>query len=245
MTAPTYNLAAASAARRAQLAVRAELLRQVVRLWPLLNPKDLNGTFPAWLEAMIQLIVRYHGQSSQAAAAFYRAARSTATESPAPLGLIALAAAPERDWLAKALGFSGPGMLSRDTVRPGTALSTTLGTAGRIALEGGRATILNTVERDPVALGYFRITDGQPCAFCALLASRPVIGGRGAFYKTAESAGFAAHNDCGCSAAPMFSRDQQLPALSTTAADVYRNRGDGNALVAFRKAWADHQSQSA
>lgn len=244
MTAPAqtgtaeYAVTAAVSARAVQLAVRAQLLRDVMKLWPLLDPKRLNETFPGWVGAMIALIRSYHGQSAAAAAAFYRAARATATRSPAPGSLIVLAAPPSDAWLRKALGFSGPGMLSRDTARPGTALSTTLGTASRIALDGGQSTILATVHADPVAVGWYRVTDGQPCAFCALLA------GRGVVYKK-DTVGFKTHNDCGCSGAPAFSRDQPLPDLNRTAAQVYTERGSGNALVAFRKAWAEHQSASA
>lgn len=248
MTAPAVasgtvagsSVAAASAARGVQLAVRAALLRDVIRLWPALNPKRLDETFPGWLSAMIALTTSYHGQSAQAAAAYYRAARAAAIQSPTPRSLIRLAPAPGDEWMGKAFGFSGPGMLSRDTVRPNTALTTTLGTASRIALDGGRTTILDTTEHDPVAVGWYRVTDGHPCSFCALLASRPVIGGRGSAYRTEKTASFQAHNHCGCTAAPMFDHDQPLPAINQQAAQVYRQRGKGNAVTAFRAAWDQH-----
>lgn len=240
MTAPatTSPVVLAGSAKTIQMAIQARLLKDVATLWPSLDPKRLDQTFPGWIRAMILLITNYHGQSSAAAAAFYRMARADAIQSPTPAALIQFAQAPAEAWLTKALGFAGPGMLSRDDVRPGTALSTTLGTSGRIALDGGRTTILNTVQHDRVAVGWYRVTDGDPCAFCALLASR------GAVYKE-DTVGFQAHNLCGCSAAPAFSRDQELPEISKTAARVYRERGKGPALVAFRKAWAEHQAASA
>lgn len=240
MTAATQTspLAAAASARAVQLTIRAALMRDVARLWPALDVKRLDETFPGWLRAMALLVGNYHGQSAQAAARFYRAARAQATESPAPASLVALAAKPSPEWMSKAFGFSGPGMLSRDQVRPGTALSTTLGTASRIALDGGRTTVLQTVKKDPVAVGYYRLTDGQPCAFCALLASRGVV------YKK-HTVDFKSHNDCGCFGAPAFSHDQELPEINQRAAQVYLERGKGPTLVAFRKAWAEHQAQSA
>jgi hypothetical protein len=244
MTAPAVtgsSVALAESARLVQLAIRAALLRDVARLWPALDAKRLDETFPGWLRAMTVLVTNYHGQSAAAASRFYRQARTLAIESPTPSALVKLAPVPSPEWMARAFGFSGPGMLSRDTVRPNTALSTTLGTAARVGLDGGRTTILNTVEADKVAIGWYRVTDGDPCAFCALLASRPVIGGKGALYRSEKTADFKSHNDCGCSAAPMFSRDQELPALSHEAAFVYENRGDGSALEAFRQAWADRQ----
>jgi hypothetical protein len=247
MTAPApapvaqahYGLAAAVAARQVQLAIRARLMQDVARLWRLLDPQRLAETFPGWVAAMTALIRDYHAQSAQGAAVFYRSARAAAVQSPTPVALIRLAEAPSAEWLRRALGFAGPGMLSRDTARPGTALSTTLGTAARIALDGGRSTIVGTVHADPVAVGFFRVTDGQPCAFCAMLA------GRGVVYKSAETVDFKAHNDCGCFGAPAFSKGQPLPEISDRAAQVYRERGPGDSLKAFRKAWADHTGRAA
>lgn len=233
-----YALETAFAARTVQLAIRAALMRDAVTLWKLLDPKRLDQTFPDWVTAMTALIERYHAQSAQGAAAFYRTARQAATESATPESVVRLAESPSTEWITRALGYAGPGMLERDTAQPGTALSTTLGTASRIALEGGRQTIAETVQRDPVAVGWYRVTDGQPCAFCALLA------GRGVVYKH-DTVNFKSHNDCGCFGAPAFSRHQPLPQINETAARVYRERGNGNALKAFRKAWADHQAQSA
>lgn len=243
MTAPTLTptgtLAAATAARSVQLTIRAQLLRDVARLWPVLDVKRLDETFPGWLRAMSMLVTNYHGQSAVAASRFYRAVRSQAIQSPTPSSLIRLAPPPDEDWLARAFGFSGPGMLTQDTARPGTALSTTLGTAARIGLDGGRTTIIDTVHADPVAVGWYRLTDGSPCAFCALLASRGIA------YKSEASADFKSHNDCGCSAAPAFTHGQELPAISRDAQRVYRERGKGDAMTAFRKAWAEHQAQTA
>jgi len=223
-------LTVATAARAAQLVIRARMMRDAAKLWPVLDPKRLDQTFPSWLRAMMALIGNYHGQSSQAAGAFYRAARAEATQSPAPGSLIRIAPAPAEQWMSRALGYAGPGMLERDTARPGTALTTTLGTSSRIVLDGGRSTVLATVKADPVAVGYFRVTDGDPCAFCALLA------GRGIVYK-ADTANFQSHNDCGCYGAPAFDRDQELPAISQEADRIYQRGGDGPALQVFRKNW--------
>lgn len=242
MTAPlSSQLGAAQAGRGAQLAIRAALVAEAAKLWPLLDTQRIAATFPGWVAAMIALVRDYHRQSAQAAAAAYRLARSQAIQSPTPMSLIRLAPDPDPQWMRAAFGYSGPGLLDRDTARPGTALSTTLGTASRIALDGGRQTVLDTVRADPVAVGWYRVTDGHPCAFCAMLA------GRGVVYKSHETASFKSHNDCGCVDAPAFSHEQRIPALNQTAADIYDQhaRGHGNQLAAFRKAWNDHQAQTA
>lgn len=244
------TLEVALAARTMQLAIRARLLRDVTALWPLLDAKRLDETFPGWIRAMSMLVRNYHGQSAAAASAAYREARAKATLSPAPRSLIKLAPVPDEAWMRQAFGFSGPGMLNKDTARPNTALSVTMGTASRIALDGGRTTTIETVKADPVAVGFYRVTDGAPCAFCALLASRGIVE-KSTLYRSAHSfddsnARFTGpgvakvHNDCGCSMAPAFSRDEQLPDVNQKAAEVYANRGEGDALKAFRKAWNEH-----
>lgn len=101
------------------------------------------------------------------------------------------------------------------------------GTATRLVQNGGRDTIRASTEADPSALGWVRVTDGDPCAFCLTLASR------GPEYKSAETAGrrsnarfqgegeFKVHDHCGCSALPVFAGTPELP--STRRADeTYR-----------------------
>lgn len=234
------QLTVATSGRAVQAAISAAAMRDAVTVWPLLDAKRLSDTFPGWLRAMILIARNYHAQSARVAAAAYRSLRSAHTLSPSPESLIKTAFTPNDEWLTKAFGFSGPGMLSRDTARPNTALTTTLGTVSRIAQDGGRDTTIRTVQADPVAVGWYRLTDGHPCAWCALLASRGIA------YKSERSAGFQAHNQCGCTAVPAFSRDHELPELNTTALDVYYAAIQGvpnkDRLPAFRKAWAAHQA---
>ncbi|NUT04714.1 MAG: hypothetical protein HOV76_14640 [Hamadaea sp.] len=250
----TFALEAAAAAKAVQLAIRAALLRDVVRLWPALDKNRLAETFPGWVQAMTTLVTGYHGQSAAAASSFYRAARAQAMQSPTPASLVQLAPPPQPEWVKRAFGFSGPGLLQRDTAQPGTALSTTLGTAARIVLDGGLTTVTNTAHADPAALGYFRITDGDPCAFCALLASRGIVYKQDSFRDSNKRfvgpGAEKVHNLCGCILAPAFSRKQALPSISAIARDVYAQSPDvANAdskdkIAAFRKAWSDRRAQS-
>jgi hypothetical protein len=39
-----------------QLAIRAQLMLQVTKLWPSLNKKQLDATWPAWIAAMKLLL---------------------------------------------------------------------------------------------------------------------------------------------------------------------------------------------
>jgi len=79
------------------------------------------------------------------------------------------------------------------------------GAATRHVLTGGRQSLLTLLDEDPRVIGWARVTDGDPCAFCAMLS------GRGIVYKTKESASFRAHDNCACVAEPAYSRSAPLP----------------------------------
>lgn len=84
-------------------------------------------------------------------------------------------------------------------------------TAFRSLIEGGtqrrianfsRQTVMGSAVADPQSDGWQRVTDGNGCAFCRMLA------GRGAVYSE-SSADFASHDKCGCSATPAWSGQQR------------------------------------
>lgn len=66
----------------------------------------------------------------------------------------------------------------------------------RIA-NASRETVRLSAVQDPGADGWQRVGDGSTCGFCAMLI------GRGAVYSE-EGADFAAHDHCGCQAAPAW-----------------------------------------
>jgi hypothetical protein len=104
-------------------------------------------------------------------------------------------------------------------------------------MDGGRSTIAAATDRDPASYGFMRITDGNPCSFCAMIASR------GAVYKTAANAGEARkwHNKCGCTVAPAFTPNPEIDRVASEAQDVYYAATKGvpnpERAAAFRKAW--------
>lgn len=84
------------------------------------------------------------------------------------------------------------------------------GTASSRALDGQRNTVMSTfAERDQL-VGWRRITSGDPCDFCARLASR------GAVYSK-ETVAFQAHKPrCRCTPEPLYRRESDLAPLSTS-----------------------------
>lgn len=72
------------------------------------------------------------------------------------------------------------------------------GVASRHVLTGGRQSLLTLLTADSQVQRWIRVTDGDPCAFCAMLA------GRGPVYLTEDSAGFKAHDHCACTAEGVY-----------------------------------------
>lgn len=121
------------------------------------------------------------------------------------------------------------------------------GSAARHVLTGGRTQHLEMVQEDAAAIGWMRVTDGDPCAFCAMLS------GRGPVYKSEASAsvvvnpkakralGEQYHDHCGCAAEAVFSNTQAWPGRGREFQNLWKDATDGfsgkDALNAFRRAY--------
>jgi hypothetical protein len=108
------------------------------------------------------------------------------------------------------------------------------GAAARLVLNGGRQTIYDTGRDDPATTGWYRETSGDPCAFCALLASR------GGVYYSEDTAGFEAHDHCSCIPVPMYDGDSPLPRGDAAGwARIYQEHAQGGSdpLNRFRRAY--------
>ncbi len=92
------------------------------------------------------------------------------------------------------------------------------GAASRHVLTGGRQSLLTLLKADSRVQRWIRVTDGDPCAFCAMLA------GRGPVYLTEQSAGFVAHDHCACTAEAVYHDGAPWPGRA----------------VEFRKLWDEH-----
>jgi len=210
--------------RRAQLRVRSKALRDYTRLWAIWQPGE-PGTTATLIAATLPLVRAYHGASATLAAGYYEAFRATegaggvATPRLAPVvadgELVAALYATTRLTARERAMLDGP---QAGGVKE-ALFTRTAGAVTRLVFRGGRDTIVGSVVADKQALGWFRVTDGDPCAFCALLA------GRGPVFKTEQSASFEAHDHCGCTAMPLWP-GTKLPAATQRYRDIYERAQD-------------------
>lgn len=151
---------------------------------------------------------------------------------------------------ANSMATNGPANIKSKTKRGRTAqqaaqeaATQAAGAAGRHVLEGGRRTGLTLIHADDAAIGWIRITDGDPCAFCAMLASR------GPDYNSAQSAQFVVnpkakrplgalyHDNCACTAEAVFDKSQEWPELNRQYRELWNRvaKGHKDPLNAFRR----------
>lgn len=198
-------MSAADDYRKAQLALAARTTSRLADVWVLFDPEDA-ATIARWLDAAGMIVAEAHGQSAALARAYYRTARAAALgiaagsigTLPTP-GLVAEAVRASMTATGPASYYSAIGR-GRDPAGSYIAAQVNAARAGsRAASMGGRDTITAAVAQDPKAVGWVRVTGGNPCPFCVMQAQR------GAVYS-AGTVDFSSHANCACQPAPEFTR---------------------------------------
>ncbi len=204
--------------RQAQLRIRAKALQDYTRLWPVWEGDE--DSFIKLVLASIVLVKGYRLISSQTAGNYFQSFRIA--EGAKGEALTKLADPVDEGKVRAALFATGQNAVkqSLEAGRPPehaqqVALTRTSGAVSTQVLNGGRETLLGSVQDDKSALGWSRVTDSDPCAFCALLASR------GPVYKSEQTADFQAHGECACNAEPVYSRDAHWPGRAREFHDLY------------------------
>jgi hypothetical protein len=238
--------------RQAQVHLAAMLSRDIVHLLrALFHPGDPGPSWRAVRTAVAALIVSRRQQSVQMAATFYRNERLAAgvrtpfiPTTPGPL--------PDEQVL-KTIDATGIGSYTRSLrggATPGQALDRAAvalsGASSRLALDGGRAVVDQSVQDDDEAIGWVRVTDADPCPWCLMMASR------GAVYHSAETAGkernsrfvgdgdFKWHDHCGCTAVPVWDPGDPHLAQADELYDEWVKITAGHSGSAAVNVWRRH-----
>lgn len=190
--------------RLAQVRLGALTVDQMHTIWPLLDPTDLDGSFARWLRAATPVVGRQRATSARLAANYLTAFRVLELGADVPAIVPTLSEVVAADQLATSLLVTGPVSIKRAMIRSvplakavDVAEAASSATGMRFALNGGRETLVATVNADREARGWTRVTSGNACAFCSMLADR------GGVY-TEASGDFAAHDGCNCGVEPSY-----------------------------------------
>jgi hypothetical protein len=113
-----------------------------------------------------------------------------------------------------------------------------LGIMRREVMMGGRKTVDLTTDQDQKAIGWRRVSDGNPCSFCALLCSRgPVYRSKGyAGADPTQGLRMKFHAHCGCSAEIVYGswepNDQEQGYVDSYKSAVSSVNADGDKRTA-------------
>lgn len=229
--------------RQVQAHVNTATLRDLLQLWGVVDPRNLRHTVDPFTRAAAALVLRGRRASSSASAHYYAAFREV--EGIGKAAPPAIAADPPEELVTGAMrGAALAGIMNayRRGQSPEAAHQNGFvklaGSASQLVIGGGRDTIADAIDADHAAVGWQRVTDGDPCAFCAMVASQGIIA------KDADHAGFEAHGHCLCTAEPAY-EDSPVNAAN----ERFRSAWDGatsglsgtDALNAFRRSMSSPQ----
>lgn len=189
--------------RRSQVRLAITADSQARRLWDSsLNLADLDASQPVWKQTMLNLLETWYHISQQEALLYLPRFRQAELEGGT--GIRVSVPRFDRDAVGGQLDWMGStnikwhmsmGQTQQDAYEAARRLF--LGAFHEAVLAGGRGTVQEWARKDPRAIGYRRVADGNPCTFCAMLV------GRGPVYTSERKAlsqrgGGAYHPHCGC-----------------------------------------------
>lgn len=189
--------------RAAQLLVRKNTIAQIRSVWPALDYEDLDGSLRKLATPAARVVEKNRQTSAGLSAGYLRAFRKDQGIN-GTLKLVLAAQVDAEQFLASLTTVSVANIkratangVARD-VAMSNGLTLTMNAMARLALDGGRDTILRTSQEDPAAVGWRRVLGGPGCDFCQQQA------GRGAIYFSDDTAGFQPHDKCGCTPEPEY-----------------------------------------
>lgn len=232
--------------RTGQLQIRSRALQDYIRLWPLWRGDE--PSFWRLVYASVPLVQVHRQLSSALSAAYFEAFRRA--EGAEGSARAKIGPPLDESRFRGSMLVTGRNM-TRDAILAGqspqaamqTSLVRTSGTISDAVLGGGRDTTVLSTGSDRQATGWARVTSGDPCAFCAVIASN------GPVYHGEDTAEFEAHDGCGCTAEPSY-EGSEWPGRAQEFKDLYNRvtgearasgelaRGTSNDLLnAFRRAY--------
>ena len=217
--------------RSDQIELARDTTRRLLEISGSLNFKAIDSSSDGWMTAVESVVASRFDQSVDRGTAMYQDYRTASGVSGA-----APTVAPvlDKSGLRGALTLTGP-YAAKHAMATGVSIRTafesifanTTGAAVRAVLGGGRDVIQGTANADPVCTGYMRVTSGNPCNFCAMVAANT--------YNSVESASQSSgtrtraknpqppksryHSHCRCTVVPIFTASSWPAGYKAQASD--------------------------
>lgn len=186
--------------RQTQIRAQADMVGRSRLLGSLLNPSDLDASGQILVPTMVDVVRGGVEDNAKVTATYLREQSRVETGrtimvAEVPFDAEAVALDMEIRGPITAKHFIGKGL--DEDLATAKAMNLVAAGAARQVVEYGRQIVISTAAQLESELGrgrggrWRRVTDGKPCAFCAMLA------GRGPVY-TSQTVDFHTHDSCGC-----------------------------------------------
>lgn len=224
----------------AQLALTTAAASLIERLFPMLDPSDLPGSWPDFREGAAAVTAQTAQAAGSLALDYFEDMRDAAgvrgSFVPEVRAIPDRAAAAYLDTLAEKFLAEVDAEVAIQRLE-----AETVAAAEYLTAQEARSTLVQAVERDPQAKGWARVVRPGACYFCRMLATR------GARYRSEESANFRAHTRydgkggvCRCTVEPLWVGRYEPPAHVRADQQLWSEATDGlsgrEAVNAFRAA---------
>jgi hypothetical protein len=249
----------------AHLALTAALVAALRRLWPTIDLTNTAETLPRYRAGVTGLVDRFSLAASSLSLDHFDtmlAREGLSAENPPVHDVPSAKVQASIGWATDPL-ISGRDASLHEPVPADTVTivqQRVEGAATKVVMDAGRNQLIEAIEADRRVRGWVRVARTDACAFCRMLATRPLLATRGGFYRTVGSAGrnanarftgagdFKFHNDCHCTIAPVLADHYEAPAHTRADAALWQEVTAGHsgqaAINAFRRA-VDAQRRAA
>lgn len=239
------SLAVLDAAYRAMQAKTAIAVAKILfNRWGEVEPTNLAGTGAVWLRDAVSAVLAGQDRARSNADAYFAQVRRLQAPGASPF-TPPNPRPPNAEQIRKSLEFTGISTTAREVFRvesvregvrdvPNTdqesedrtsegrkrqimedGIARAAAAAVRHITTAGQERILDSVDADPVAIGWARSTKPGCCFFCAMLASRGFVYKEDSFDESDPrftGPGTAkVHDSCGCGMRPAFNRNDPAP----------------------------------
>jgi hypothetical protein len=234
----------------------------MTRLWPIIRDDPSDRNVERWLAQVIQAIRFQRLRSATLAQQYIGAYRVMELGTQVERFFPEIKGAINEEQVITSLMVTGPVRLRKEiaAAQKGTISVENMqkleipsqGAAIRHTLDGARDTIDNAVENDKLVRGFVRITDGDPCFFCAMLASRGPVYSEDSFAESDPRfqgpGDQKVHDSCQCMIRTVYRGDEPFPGRAKEFDALWReasrvNRGD--TLGEFRRMYEKRRRESA
>lgn len=233
--------------RLAQAKLSAQVVADLLKVWPLLDPTDLDATVDRWLTASSAIVAKKHSDSAALAREYLRRFRAVELGTPLAAWTPPPAPAPSTEAIRTSMVVQGPVRI-KAAMTVGTPLAravqaaagTSSAAGSRHALSGGRDAIVAAAKGDDRAVGIRRVTAAKCCAFCAMLSSRSYATG-------VDMDEFKVHDGCHCTPETVYEHGSQLADRQSREHAAFYTEvtagetGSKAKNRAFRRAWEAQQ----